>query len=68
LECDVEMFRKIPPIQAKIQLSRHKALQIKRHKLLIDRSQAYKFLRTWVSCAGRKCQDNIHTEIEIQRR
>jgi hypothetical protein len=39
VECDVGMFRKIPAIQAYIESRRHKALQIKIHKLMIDYSQ-----------------------------
>ena len=68
MECDVGMLSKIPPVQSYIQPRRHKALQIKRHKLLTDRCQTYVLLRTWLSCADRNCQDNINTEIEIQRR
>jgi hypothetical protein len=44
------------------------ALQINRHKSQIDRSQTYTLLRARVSCAGRNCQDNINTEIELQRK
>jgi len=68
VECVVRMHSKIHPIKSYIQPRRHKNLQIKRRKLLIDRSQTYILLRTWASCAGRHCQDNIHTQIEIQRR
>ena len=62
------MYRKIPPIEIHIQQRRHKALQIKRNKLLIDRNQTYTLLREWASCAGRHFQDNVNTEMEIQRR
>ena len=39
VECDVGMFSKIPPIHSYIQPRKHMALQVKRHKLLIDRNQ-----------------------------
>ena len=64
------MFSKILPVQSYIQPWRHKSHQIKRNirKLLVDRSQTYILLSTRASCAGRNCQDNINTEMEIQRR
>ena len=67
VQCDLGTFSKVPLVQAYIQLTKHKALQIKRHKLLIDHGQTYTLLRAWVLCAGRHCQDNINTETEIQR-
>jgi len=39
-----------------------------RHKLPIIRSETYILLIAWASCAGRNFQDNINTEMEIQRR
>jgi hypothetical protein len=68
VECNVGMFMKIPAIRSYIQLRRPKVLLINGHKLLIDRSQTYMLLIAWASCAGINCQDNINTELEIQRR
>ena len=68
VECNVGMFRKIPPIKASIQPRKYKALHIKSHKLLIVRSETYILLIAWASCAGRNFQDNINTEMEIQQR
>jgi len=62
----VECECKIPPLQSYTNPRRHKALQIKKHKLLMDRSQTYILLSAWRSCAGRHCQDNINIEMEIE--
>jgi len=68
VEWDVGMSSKIPPTRDYIQPRRHKSLQIRGNKLLIDRSQTYTLLSAWASCVGRNCQDNINTDVEIQRR
>jgi hypothetical protein len=39
VECDVGIFGKISPIQAYIQLRRHKAIETKVRNVLTDRSQ-----------------------------